>query len=51
MSPCCYGRTRQAKIRELEEKLRDQTELLETRQAELEQLEVVTLSVHMMLRM
>lgn len=38
---CCLGRGRQTKIRELEERLHDQTELLETRQAELEQLEVI----------
>lgn len=38
---CCPGRERQKKIRELEDKLRDETELLETRQAELEQLAVI----------
>ena len=40
-APCRLGRGRQTKIRELEERLHDETELLETRQAELEQLEVI----------
>ena len=41
---CCLARGRQTKIRELEERLHDETELLETRQAELEQLEVTPAS-------
>lgn len=39
---CGACRERQEKIRQLEEKLQDETDLLETRQAELQQLEVRT---------